>query len=47
VFRFTKYIKRKGQKRIDIIEGQLIIRQVNQAVEDEDEDAYIVAIGKY
>lgn len=47
VFRFTKYIKRKGQKRIDIIEGQLIVREVDQAVEAEDEDAYVIAIGEY
>lgn len=47
VFKLTDYIKRKGQKQIDIIEGKLIIREVNQAVEDKDEEAYIVAIGKY
>ena len=35
------------QKQVDIIEGSLIIKEVNKAVEDQDEDAYIDAIGKY
>ncbi|MCK5884214.1 MAG: hypothetical protein KAG61_11030 [Bacteriovoracaceae bacterium] len=46
-FKFLKYVKRKAQKRIDIIEGKMIIRDVNKAVEDGDENDYIIAIGKY
>lgn len=46
-FALLRYIKRKAQKRIDIIEGKMIIKEVNLAVENGDEEDYIIAIEKY
>lgn len=46
-FEFLRYLKRKGQKRIDIIEGKMIIREVADAVQNSNEQDYIIGISKY
>ena len=35
------------QKQVDVVDGVIIIKAVNQAVEDHNEDDYIDAIGQY
>lgn len=46
-FKFLRFLKREQQTEIDIVEGELIIRKVDLAVEQGDEAAYVDAISQY
>lgn len=43
-FPFLRFLKRKGQKKIDIIEGNLIIREIKEAKDEQNHEAYVIAI---
>lgn len=46
-FKLLRMLKREGQMVVDVIEGDIICRRVDQAVEDNDEEAFISAISDY